>query len=99
MLQELDAGEDGTRGVKAEWVVANELCYPEAKLGDHVVLYFHGGGYALMSPASHRPLTIALSKALNVRVFSVDYRLAPEDPFPAGLHDAVIAYQHLVGKC
>jgi acetyl esterase/lipase len=50
-----------------------------------------------MSPASHRSLAIAMSESMdNARVFSVDYRLAPEAPFPRGLRDAVEAYYYLI---
>lgn len=49
----------------------------------------------LMNKESHRPLAIQVSKALNCRVLSVSYRLAPESPFPGGLHDAVASYLYL----
>ena len=48
-----------------------------------------------MNKESHRPLAIQVSKSLNCRVFSVSYRLAPESPFPGGLHDAVASYEYL----
>jgi acetyl esterase/lipase len=55
----------------------------------------HGGGYVACSPASHRPITSALARLSNNRVFSLDYRLAPEHRFPAALDDAIDAYQWL----
>jgi epsilon-lactone hydrolase len=60
------------------------------------IYYLHGGGYVIGSVASHRILTYDLSKASGVRVLSMDYRLAPEHPFPAGLEDAVSGYKWLL---
>ncbi|KAG0649820.1 AB hydrolase superfamily [Hyphodiscus hymeniophilus] len=56
------------------------------------VLYFHGGAHYLMDPASHRPSTKKLAKLTKGRVFSVRYRLAPKNPFPAAVLDALVAY-------
>jgi acetyl esterase/lipase len=56
------------------------------------VLYFHGGAYYLMDPASHRPTTKKLAKLTKGRVFSVRYRLAPKNPFPAAVLDALVSY-------
>lgn len=61
-----------------------------------VILYIHGGGFALGSPATHRPITVTLARRTGSRVFSVDYRLAPEAPFPAALDDVVAAYEWLL---
>jgi acetyl esterase/lipase len=63
---------------------------------DTTILYFHGGAYCLMDPASHRITTGRLSKRTNGRVLSVRYRLAPQHPFPAALLDAFIAYLSLL---
>ena len=60
------------------------------------VYYLHGGGYVIGSVATHRVLAYNLSKASGVRVLSIDYRLAPEHPFPAGLEDAVAGYKWLL---
>ncbi|MCC7365550.1 MAG: alpha/beta hydrolase [Dehalococcoidia bacterium] len=77
-------------GVPGEWVSA-----PGADPGS-VVLYLHGGGYVLGSPTSHRDLAARLSRASGMRVFTADYRLAPEHPFPAAVDDAVAAYRALL---
>ncbi len=61
-----------------------------------IVLYFHGGGFVTGSCTSHRHLCSYLAKCVGGIVYSVDYRLAPEDPFPAALDDAVSAYQALI---
>jgi alpha/beta hydrolase fold len=61
-----------------------------------VILFLHGGAYYMFSPATHRTVTIPLSKQTESRVFAVDYRLAPETRFPGQLHDAVLAYLRLI---
>ncbi|WP_431357176.1 alpha/beta hydrolase fold domain-containing protein [Paraburkholderia phymatum] len=50
------------------------------------------------STATHRPLVVALSRETRVRGFSIDYRLAPEHPFPAAVEDAVRGYQWLLAQ-
>lgn len=60
------------------------------------VLYFHGGAYWLMDPASHRSTTKTLAKLTGGRVYSVRYRLAPQHPFPAALMDALMSYLALL---
>lgn len=61
-----------------------------------VVLYLHGGAYIIGSPATHRNLTMRLARELGSCVYVLDYRLAPEHPFPAALEDAVAAYRALL---
>jgi acetyl esterase/lipase len=63
-----------------------------------VILYVHGGGYVSCSAATHRPITAALARLSRQRVFSLDYRLAPEHRYPAALDDAFAAYQWLLGQ-
>jgi acetyl esterase/lipase len=65
-------------------------------IGDGVVLYFHGGGYMIGSLASHRGLVALLSNAAGTPAFSVNYRLAPEHPFPAAHEDALAVYRALI---
>lgn len=60
------------------------------------VLYFHGGAYYLLDPSSHRPTTKKLAKLTKGRVLSVRYRLAPQNPFPAALLDALVVYFNLI---
>ena len=86
-INEIDAG-----GVPAEWQIV-----PGA-MDDKVILYLHGGGYVLMSPKTHRLLTIEIAKITKMRVLSVDYRLAPEHPYPAPLEDSVKAYHWLISQ-
>ena len=79
-------------GVTAEWVTAEGV--PESR----VVLYLHGGGYIIGSTRTHRPLMAELSRASGARVLGLDYRLAPEHPFPAPIEDAVAAYRWLLNE-
>ena len=58
-----------------------------------LIVFFHGGGFVLGSLASTDPLCRLLAAQSGVRVLSVDYRLAPEDPYPAALEDAIAAYR------
>jgi len=61
-----------------------------------VVLYLHGGGYVSGSIASYRSLSARIARAAASRVLTIDYRLAPEHPFPAAVDDAVAAYRWLL---
>ena len=79
-------------GVTAEWVAA------EGASDSRVVLYFHGGGYIIGSPRTHRPMLAELSQASEGRVLALDYRLAPEHPFPAPVEDSVAAYRWLLSE-
>jgi acetyl esterase/lipase len=62
---------------------------------ERVILFFHGGGYVSGSFHSHQDLIGRLAKATGCDVLAVDYRLAPEHPFPAALEDALISYEYL----
>jgi acetyl esterase/lipase len=63
-----------------------------------VVLYFHGGAYVLGSAADSVGLAAEVSRRVGARAISVDYRLAPEHPFPAAIDDAVAAYRALLDE-
>ena len=78
--------------------VAGELVAATGAADDRVVLYVHGGGYVMGSPASYRNLAGAIGRAANSRVLTVDYRLAPEHLFPAALEDVVTAYRSLLDQ-
>ncbi len=79
-------------GVDAEWVTA-----PGAA-SDRAVLYLHGGGYVLGSVNTHRDLLGRISRAAQVRVLGLNYRLAPENPFPAAVDDALAGYRFLLDQ-
>ena len=76
-------------GVPGEWLA------PTAGAGKLVLLYLHGGGYALGSLDSHRHLAARAALALKGRVLLIDYRRSPEHPFPAAVDDALAAYRWL----
>ncbi len=80
-------------GIPGESVVARD-----AASSERAVLYLHGGGYCVGSPASHRVITRDLAVRGGARVFAADYRLAPEAPFPAAIEDAVAAWRGLLAE-
>ncbi|MEM7115509.1 MAG: alpha/beta hydrolase [Chloroflexota bacterium] len=63
---------------------------------ERVILYLHGGLYVLGSSNTHRDFAYRLSQAAQARVLVIDYRLAPEHPFPAALEDTLTAYRWLL---
>ena len=77
-------------GVPGEWVRPRDATPRRGTL-----LYLHGGAYCVGSPATHRPITGALARATGMAVLVLDYRLAPEHPHPAALHDALAACRAL----
>lgn len=77
-------------GVFGEWVDGPL----DAK---NVLLYLHGGGYFACSAESHRPITVAFARQ-GFRVLAPNYRLAPENQFPAAVDDSVSAYRGLLGE-
>lgn len=85
--QALDAG-----GVRCEWLI------PPAALPDAALIYLHGGYGVLGLTNDHRRLAGHLALAGGMRALLVNYRLAPEAPFPAGLEDCLAAYRFLLGE-
>lgn len=85
--QEADAD-----GVPALW------CIPSGASFDRVLLYTHGGGFVVGSIHTHRKLAGHLAKAAGTTALVIDYRRAPEHPFPAQLEDAVMAYRWLLSE-
>lgn len=77
-------------GVPAEWVKAPG-CDPR-----RAVLYLHGGGYAIGSINTHRRLAYDISAASGAVLLVIDYRLAPEHPYPAAVEDAAAAWRWLL---
>jgi len=74
-------------GTYAEWLI------PEQVDEGAALLYLHGGGYVICSPDTHRPTAARIALAAGARVLLLDYRLAPENPFPAALDDSVRAWE------
>jgi epsilon-lactone hydrolase len=84
----------GDTPMRGEWLLPNTSNMADD--GATTILYLHGGGYYFCSPQTHRSLVFALARRSRARIFSLDYRLAPEYPFPAALDDALAAYRWLV---
>lgn len=63
-----------------------------------IILYLHGGAYALGSVNVHREFLARLAKTCQRKVLAIDYRLAPENPFPAALEDSLAAYHWLISS-
>ena len=87
---EIEAG--ALDGVAVEWVV------PNGAHANHTFVHLHGGGYVLGNPAGSRAFTSAFALRTRCRVVSIDYRLAPEHPFPAAIEDSVRAYRALLAQ-
>jgi epsilon-lactone hydrolase len=85
VIEKVKAGD-----IEAMWVDASD------KKEDATILYLHGGGYTMGSCKTHAALAGELSSLSQTRVLSVEYRLAPENPYPAALQDAVGAYRWLL---
>jgi acetyl esterase/lipase len=77
-------------GVSAEWT------WTEAADPARVVLYLHGGGYVFGSILSHRHLVAEIGRTSGSRTLAIDYRLSPENPFPAAVDDALASYRFLL---
>jgi len=89
--------EGVTRGISELGRVPAITLQPQVGRPDRTVLYFHGGGYVSGSPPErYLPLAAAVALAANARVHVVDYRLAPETPFPGAFDDCLHAYHWLV---
>ena len=78
--------------IKGEW------SRPQGGRTDGVVLYIHGSGYNLCSVRTHRPLVSQIAARSGLAVFSTEYRLAPEHPFPAAPDDVARAYDWLLDQ-
>ena len=77
-------------GVPVEWLIPSHIS------SESVILYLHGGGWTIGWYNSHRWMVSYIGQAATSRALAVDYRLAPENPFPAALDDCVTAYNWLL---
>lgn len=80
------------RGVKAE------LIEPVGAPSDKIVIYLHGGGYCLGIVNTNRSFVAKIAAGTGFRTLLVDYRVAPENPFPAAIEDVVAVYRWLLGS-
>jgi epsilon-lactone hydrolase len=81
--------------------VAKGLCPAEwlsVARPERTVVYFHGGGYFFCGLTTHRPVAAYLARTANAKVLSVDYRMAPENRFPAAVDDAVAWWKELLAQ-
>ena len=78
-------------GVRGEWLVPEDA-------GDTVIYYLHGGGFVIGDPPLYRRMVGRLAQAAGARALVIDYRLAPENPFPAAIEDCVAGYRALVAR-
>jgi monoterpene epsilon-lactone hydrolase len=76
----------------AEWLMPNEV------KNERVLLYLHGGGYVIGSPHTHRALAGKIAKGILANCLLIDYRKAPENPYPAALDDSCEAYKYLLDQ-
>ena len=80
------------KGVRSEFIT------PKKVNPSHAILYLHGGGYTICSPATHLGLAGRIAKRAKSYLLLPDYRLAPENPFPAALEDALAAWNWLLAQ-
>ena len=91
----IDIRPDRLAGVPVEWVV------PRASAGQEpqaTCVYFHGGAFVMGGLHSHRDMAAILARKAGIRMLMVDYRLAPEHPFPAALDDAMAVWRALLDR-
>ncbi|MDO4303243.1 MAG: alpha/beta hydrolase [Bacillota bacterium] len=79
------------KDMEGEWI-----CVNRAHMKKYVILYCHGGGYSTGSSLYARTLTTKLASSTSMDVLSFDYRLAPENPYPAAVEDAMKAWDYLM---
>lgn len=92
-VRDFEAIPEDADGVAAEWVIAHGV-----PASAPVSLYFHGGAYLCGTPQQYRNATVWLSRLAGVRVLAVDYRLAPEYPYPGAFEDALTVYRWLLAQ-
>ena len=80
-LSGFDYQTNDTSDVSGEWI------FPHGCDKTKVLLYFHGGGYFVGSTNTHRALVSKLAKNAGISALSINYRLAPEHPYPASIED------------
>ena len=76
--------------VQVEWLT------PDRQMAGRLLLYLHGGGFMMGGLSSHRHLVASLARAFHAKALHVEYRVAPEHPYPASLEDCLAAYRWLL---
>jgi len=90
--KEITIKEQVIEGIKSEWLI------PDGANPEKLILYVHGGGYVAGSCNDHRGFVSKFAKKTGITNLVYEYRLAPENPFPAALDDSVKAYQWLLAS-
>lgn len=78
--------------MNAEWYIPENAC------GEKVIYYIHGGGFCLGIFDATRNHAARIANMVNKRVLLIDYRLAPENPYPAGINDTIMGYKWLLDQ-
>jgi acetyl esterase/lipase len=91
-LAEINCTRADIQGVPAEWIT------PPVVDKDRGILYLHGGYFISGSIESHRHLAGSIAYAAQAKALIIEYRLAPEHRFPAGMEDALVAYQWMLAQ-
>ncbi len=78
-------------GITTLWITP-----PKLKHEDRVMIFIHGGGWIVNSRKAQLPLQTAVASSLGVKIVSIEYRLAPEHPYPAAVNDIVAAYKEII---
>jgi monoterpene epsilon-lactone hydrolase len=91
VAEDVELATVDVNGLPGEWSIA------PGSDSSRVLMFFHGGGYCSGSILSHRRLVTEAGRAAGVRTLAIDYRLAPEHPFPAGYDDALAAWRFVRG--
>jgi monoterpene epsilon-lactone hydrolase len=92
LAQDVQCQPIDAKGVPAEWVTT-----PESDK-ERCIYYLHGGGYVVGSINTHREMASRLARAAGASVLLIDYRLAPENPFPTAVEDAMTGYRWLLSS-
>lgn len=90
--KEITIKEQVIEGIKSEWLI------PDGANPEKLIFYVHGGGYVSGSCSDHRGFVSKFAKNTGVTNLVYEYRLAPENPFPAALNDSVQVYQWLLAS-
>ena len=102
-FERLSANFPEPHGVSEQWLELNGVPAIETRLdtdssGESVILYLHGGAFVIGSANIYREQSSRLARATRSDIATVDYRLAPEHPYPAAVEDAVAAYRGLLER-
>lgn len=89
--KELEYREFDMEGMEAEWISVKR-----PHMSKYIILYCHGGGYSTGSTKYARTITSKLAMSTSMDVLAFDYRLAPENPYPAAVEDAMKAWNYLM---